>query len=71
VSWRVRDNTQRVVASGMTTASTATSRQWGTFQFPVQIPTSVAGGDLWLEVYWVSPTNGSEQGLVRVQLKAG
>ena len=71
VAWRVRDNTQRVVASGTTTASTATSHQWGMFQFPVQVPASVTPGDLWLEVYWVSPANGTEQGLVRVQLKAG
>jgi hypothetical protein len=71
VSWRVRDSTQRVVASGTTTASTGTSRQWGTFQFPVQIPASASPGDQWLEVYWVSPANGTEQGLVRVQLKVG
>jgi hypothetical protein len=71
VSWRVRDNTQRVVASGTTTASVGTSRQWGTFQFLVQVPTSAAPGDLWLEVYWVAPKDGTEQGLVRVQLKVG
>jgi hypothetical protein len=71
VAWRVRDNTQRVVASGTTTPSTATMPQWSMLRFPVQIPNSVASGDLWLEVYWVSPANGSEQGLVRVQLKAG
>jgi hypothetical protein len=71
LSWRVRDNAQRVVASGTTTASIGTTRQWGTFQFPVQVSGSVTPGDLWLEVYSVSPANGTEQGLVRVQLKAG
>jgi len=71
LSWRVRDGTQRVVASGTTTASIGTTRQWGTFQFPVQVSASVTPGDLWLEVYSVSPANGTEQGLVRVQMKAG
>jgi hypothetical protein len=70
VSWRLRDNTQRVVASGTATASIATSRQWGSFEAAVQLP-SAAPGDLWLEVYWLAPNDGTEQGLVRVQLKVG
>ncbi len=71
ISWRVRDSTQRVVASGTTRTSIVMSHQWGPFQFPVQIPSTATPGDLWLELYWLSPNDGSEQGLVRVQLKVG
>jgi len=71
VSWRLRDSTQRVVANGVTTASIGTSRQWGTFEFNVAVPSSAAPGDMWLEVYSASPKDGSDLGLVRVQLKVG
>ena len=72
ILWRVRDGQDRVVANGSATATLGTSQQWGTFQFDVQIPPSPPGtGDLFLEVYWASPKDGSDQGLVRVHLKAG
>ena len=72
VLWRVRDGQNRIVAKGSTTASLGTSQQWGTFQFDVQLPASPPGtGDLFLEVYWASPKDGSDQGLVRVHLKVG
>jgi hypothetical protein len=72
ILWRVRDGQGRVVASGSATATLGTSQQWGTFQFDVQIPPSPPGtGDLFLEVYWASPKDGSDQGLVRVHLKVG
>ena len=71
VSWRIRDSAQRVVVNGFTTASAVTSQEWGTFQFQAQIPAGAAPGDLWLEVYWASPKDGSDQGLVRVRLKVG
>jgi len=72
VLWRVRDGQNRIVAKGSTTASLGTSQQWGTFQFEVQLPAPPPGtGDLFLEVYWASPKDGSDQGLVRVHLKVG
>jgi hypothetical protein len=72
ILWRVRDGQGRVVASGSATATLGTSQQWGTFQFDVQLPPSPPGtGDLFLEVYWASPKDGSDQGLVRVHLKVG
>jgi hypothetical protein len=72
ILWRVRDGQDRIVANGSATATLGTSQQWGTFQFDVQIPPSPPGtGDLFLEVYWASPKDGSDQGLVRVHLKVG
>lgn len=71
LQWRLRDSTQRVVAAGFTKASMGLSAEWGTFQFEVDIPTNAAGGDFRLEVYWPSPKDGSEQGLVVVHLKVG
>ena len=66
-AWRVVDSARRTVASGFTTASRGTSAVWGTYQFPVQLPASVSG-NVTLEVYWASPRDGADMGLVQVPL---
>lgn len=66
-AWRVVDSARRVVASGFTTASRGTSAVWGTYQISVQLPASVSG-IVTLEVYWASPRDGADTGLVRVPL---
>lgn len=66
-AWRVVDTARRVVASGFTTASRGTSAVWGTFQVAVQLPATVSG-QVTLEVYWASPRDGSDMGLVQVPL---
>ncbi len=65
-SWRLRDRSRAVVANGFATASSA-GPQWGNFEFQVQLPASVSG-DVTLELYWASPRDGSDQGLVIVPL---
>lgn len=65
--WRVVDPVRREVASGFTTASRGTSAVWGTYQISVQLPATVSG-NVTLEVYWGSPRDGSEVGLVQVPL---
>ncbi len=66
-AWRVVDAARRVVASGFTTASRGTSAVWGTFQVAVQLPSTVSGS-VTLEVYWASPRDGADTGLVQVPL---
>ena len=66
-AWRVRDLSQRIVASGVTTATRGTSQIWGLYQFAVQLPSSVSG-PVTLEVYWQSPRDGTDTGLVQVPL---
>jgi hypothetical protein len=65
--WRVVDSARRELAKGFTTASRGTSAVWGTYQFSVQVPTTVSG-NVTLEVYWGSPRDGADTGLVQVPL---
>jgi hypothetical protein len=65
--WRVIDSARREVAGGFTTASRGTSAVWGTFQISVQVPATVSG-NVTLEVYWGSPRDGADMGLVQVPL---
>jgi hypothetical protein len=65
--WRVVDSARRELATGFTTASRGTSAVWGTYQFSVQLPASVSG-NVTLEVYWGSPRDGADTGLVQVPL---
>jgi hypothetical protein len=65
--WRVVDAARREVASGFTTASRGTSAVWGTYQISVQLP-ATASGNVTLEVYWGSPRDGADMGLVQVPL---
>jgi hypothetical protein len=65
--WRVVDSARREVASGFTTASRGTSAVWGTYQFSVQLPATVSG-NVTLEVFWASPRDGADTGLVQVPL---
>ncbi|HEY6959252.1 MAG TPA: Gmad2 immunoglobulin-like domain-containing protein, partial [Candidatus Limnocylindria bacterium] len=67
VVWRVKDASGKIVANGHTTASIGTSVFWGTFSAPVTLPSSVSG-NVTLEVYEVSPKDGTEQGVVSVPL---
>ncbi|HKY51293.1 MAG TPA: Gmad2 immunoglobulin-like domain-containing protein, partial [Candidatus Limnocylindria bacterium] len=66
-AWRVVDANRREIAGGFTTASRGTSAVWGTYQIAVQLPASVSG-NVTLEVYWASPRDGADTGLVRVPL---
>lgn len=66
-SWRVRDRSQRVIANGFATASSGSSEQWGNFEIQVQLPANTSG-EITLELYWTSPKDGSDQGLVTVPL---
>jgi hypothetical protein len=68
-AWRVVDSTRKVLASGTTTASRGTSAVWGTYQVSLQLPAS-ASGNVTLEVYWASPRDGADTGLVQVPLVA-
>jgi len=65
--WRVVDSVRRELAKGFTTASRGTSAVWGTYQFSVQLPATVSG-NVTLEVYWGSPRDGADMGLVQVPL---
>lgn len=67
VVWRVKDPSGKVVAQDHTTASLGTSAVWGTFSTQVTLPANVTGNAT-LEVYEVSPKDGSEQGLVSIPL---
>jgi immunoglobulin-like protein involved in spore germination len=67
VAWRIKDAAGREVAKGFTTASIGTSPLWGSFQTTATIPASVSG-NVTLEVFWPSPKDGSDLGLVRVPL---
>jgi hypothetical protein len=66
-SWRVVDAARRVLASGFTQASLGTSAVWGTFQTSIVIPASITG-NVTLEVYWASPRDGADTGLVQIPL---
>ena len=66
-SWRVVDSARRELASGHTTASRGTSAVWGTYSISVQLP-ATASGNVTLEVFWASPRDGADTGLVQVPL---
>ena len=65
--WRVVDSARRELAKGFTTASRGTSAVWGTYQFSVQLPATLSG-NVTLEVFWASPRDGADMGLVQVPL---
>jgi hypothetical protein len=67
VAWRIKDPAGREVAKGFTNASIGTSPLWGSFQTTATIPASVSG-NVTLEVFWASPRDGADTGLVRVPL---
>jgi immunoglobulin-like protein involved in spore germination len=67
VSLRVKDSSDRVVSEAHTTASLGTSAVWGTFQTTIAIPSNVSG-NVTLEVFWASPRDGAEMGLVQIPL---
>jgi len=67
VAWRVKDTSGRVVANGFTLTSLGSSLVWGTLEVSVTIPASVTG-NVTLEVFWPSPKDGAELGLVQVPL---
>ena len=63
VVWRVKDNRQKVLADGNAMATLGTSVVWGTFQTTVTLPATVTG-NVTIEVFEVSPRDGSEVGAV-------
>jgi len=66
VVWRLKDSSQKIIASGHTNASLGSGEVWGTYRTTITIPASVSSGRLTLEVYEASPKDGSEQGLVSI-----
>jgi hypothetical protein len=67
VSWRVRDSSGKIVATSRFNASLGNASLWGTFDNGFAVPASVHG-NITLEVYEVSPKDGSDQGLVAIPL---
>ena len=67
VRWRVRDASGREVGHGWTTASYGTSPTWGTFETQFTVPPNLSGTPT-LEVFWESPKDGTDQGLVAIPL---
>lgn len=67
VTWRVRDSAGKVVATSHFNASLGSSALWGWFDNGFALPASLHG-KVTLEVYEVSPKDGSEQGLVAIPL---
>lgn len=65
--WRVRDTNGTVVAGAPGVASIGTSALWGSFDVDVALPASISGNAT-LEVYQVSPKDGSEVSQVTVPL---
>jgi hypothetical protein len=67
IVWRLKDSAGRVVANGTTLASLGSSAVWGTFEFSVTVPANATGPET-LEVFWPSPKDGTELGLVQIPL---
>jgi hypothetical protein len=67
VDWRVRDGDGHEVSHGSTMATRGTSPVWGLFETAVTIPQNVVGTPA-LEVYWVSPKDGSDQDRISIPL---
>lgn len=67
VSWRLKDQSGREVASGHFLASLGSSAVWGTFDARIAIPASLTGPGT-LELFEASARDGTPQGLVQIQL---
>jgi len=65
IGWRVRDGNGREVARGNAKASRGTGPVWGMFAATVTIPPGVAG-QVSIEVFSLSPRDGSEQDVIRI-----
>src|SRR5438874_1794660 len=65
IGWRVRDGNGREVARGNAKASRGTGPVWGMFAATVMIPAGVAG-QVSIEVFSLSPRDGSEQDVIRI-----
>jgi hypothetical protein len=66
VNWRIKDSAGREVGNGFMSASIF-GPTWGTFDTSVTIPANVSG-NVTLEVFWPSPKDGAELGLVQIPL---
>lgn len=62
------DGTGSVVGQGFATGAMG---DWGRFETAVTFPREAAGQPATLEVFWISPADGSEQDLFRVPLTLG
>ena len=67
VSWRLKDQAGREVASGHFLASLGSSAVWGTFDARIAIPATLTGPGT-LELFEASAKDGTPQGLVQIQL---
>jgi hypothetical protein len=67
-SWRVRDAGGAVVSGGFGKANIGTSPVWGAYDVDVSIP-ATAQGALTLEVFQLSPKDGTETSLVKLPLR--
>jgi hypothetical protein len=68
-AWRILDAKRGLLSGGTMTASRGTSALWGTYEIRVQLPAALTSMVV-LEVYWVSPRDGSDMDVVRVPLTA-
>ena len=68
VSWRLKDSAGRIIGTGFVTASLGTSPVWGTFETKHTLPEGLKGSIL-LEVFWTSPRDGRDTGLVSIPLE--
>ncbi len=68
INFRVRDGRQNVVLDGVTKASIGASSVWGGYDSTVSLPTSVSG-NVTLEVFEVSPKDGTELSKVTIPLR--
>jgi hypothetical protein len=67
VSWRLKDQSGRELASGHFLASLGSSAVWGTFDARIAIPASLTGPAT-LELFEASARDGTPQGLVQIPL---
>ena len=68
VSWRIKDASGKQIASGFTLASIGTSAVFGIFDTTISAPSSYSGSAT-LEVFLVSPRDGSDTNLVSIPIR--
>ncbi len=66
--WRVKDSSGKVLAGAPGVASIGTSALWGSLETDIALP-ATASGVVRLEVYQVSPKDGSEVSTVAIPLE--
>ena len=67
VTWRIKNSAGKEVGSGHFMATLGSSAVWGTFDTSFAIPGGL-GGNATLELFEVSPKDGSDQGTVSIPI---